>query len=133
MSGGDVVGADAVGVVGQAAELQPVVAHDAWIGRAASRVLVDEVVDDVLLKLVLEVNDVVRDADSCGSGTGVLLVLDAAAVALATEGVRVGVGPEAHRDADNVEALTLEQGGSGSGVHTAAHTDEDTGSARRVA
>ena len=71
MAGGDELGADAVGVVEQLAELDPVVALHAGIRRAPGRVLVDEVVDD-LPELVLQIERVERDAELVGHAAGVV-------------------------------------------------------------
>ena len=60
---GDEVRTDAVGIVAQAAELDPVVAHHARIGRAAAGVFVNEIVDDAV-EILLEVERVERHVEA---------------------------------------------------------------------
>ena len=89
MAGGDLLGADAVGVLGQFAELQPGVADDAGIGRSPGRVLGDEVIDDPR-ELLLEVQDVEGDAQAVGDASGVVGVGLAAAALFAARGAARG-------------------------------------------
>ena len=70
MAGGDEIGPDAVGIVEQLAELQPVVADDAGIGGAAGGVFVHEIVDDPA-ELVLEIEGIKRDVEPIGHAAGV--------------------------------------------------------------
>ena len=70
MAGGDELGADAVGIVEQLAELEPVVAHHAGIGRARGRVLGDEIIDDPA-ELVLKIQRVERNVEPIGHAAGI--------------------------------------------------------------
>ncbi len=70
MAGGDELGAELLRERPELAELQPGVAHDARVRRAAERVLVGEVVDD-LVELALEVERVERDVEPVGDAAGV--------------------------------------------------------------
>ena len=64
VSGGDVVTLERVGVGQQVAELRERVASHAGNRRSPTRVLGDEILDDVLVEPVLEVEHIVRDAES---------------------------------------------------------------------
>ena len=72
------------------AELQPGVAHDARVRRAAARVLVGEVVDDPV-ELALEVEGVERDVEPVRDAPGVAGV-DGRAAALLVVGPRRRAG-----------------------------------------
>ncbi len=78
MSGRQKLGPDAVRIVKQLAEFDLVVAHHAWIGRAANRVFVDKVIDDVA-KFFFEVECVKRNTQSFGHAASILRVGGAAA------------------------------------------------------
>ncbi len=97
---GDGVGIDLLGEFPQLAELEPVVAHHAGIGRAAGQVFVGEVVLDPA-KRVLKVEGVKRNIEQVGHAAGVGRVGRAAAALLvggaaAKRGVvsALGNGPE---------------------------------------
>ena len=77
MPRGDVVRIDTVCVVEQAAELDPVVAHDARIGCASRCVFIDKIVDDVG-KFGLQVERVKRNVHLVGNASGILGVRGAA-------------------------------------------------------
>ena len=81
MPRGDELGPDAVGIVEQLAELEPVVALHARVGRAAAGVFVDEVVDD-LPELGLQVQGIKRNVQPVGHAAGVLGVAGRAAALL---------------------------------------------------
>ncbi len=82
MAGREVVGVEGQRAVEQGAELDVLVAGQAGVGRAAARVLGDEVVDDAAVEVLFEVHHVVGDAQHVGRGAGVVDVLDAAAALL---------------------------------------------------
>ena len=65
VAAGDEVGVDLACVVVELAELEPVVAADAGVGRAARGVLGREVVHDAA-EVLAEVDDVEGDAELCG-------------------------------------------------------------------
>ena len=89
MARGDELGADAVGVIEQLAELDPVVALHAGIGRAAGRVFVDEVVDDPA-ELGVEIQRVKRNAQAIGDAAGVGGIGGGAAALFVVEAVDDG-------------------------------------------
>ena len=77
--------------------------------RAPRDVLVDEVRDDGPLKLALEIDDVVRDAEAPGDAAGVVQIVEAAAAAVARLAVALVV--ELHRQTDDVVARFGQQRG----------------------
>ena len=85
MPGGHVLRPDAVGIVEQPAELQPGIADDARVGRAAGRILANEVIDDAC-ELLLEVHRVEGDTEHVGHAAGVGRVGGRAAALLAKRG-----------------------------------------------
>ena len=124
MSRRDVVGVEEHSSPQKEVELDLVVAGEAGVGGAAMVVLAAEVVDDVGLKLALEVLDVVGHTDRLADLPGVLDVLHRAA----TPGERWQVlplgAPESHRDADYVVPQLLQKKGGDGGVHPSAHGDD---------
>ena len=74
-------GSDAVGIVEELAELDPVIADDARIGRSRRRVLANEIVDD-LPELGVEVQCIKWNVEPIGHATGVLSVCRRAAALL---------------------------------------------------
>ena len=65
------------------------------------------------------------DVERLGDAPGVVDVLDTATLGAAAESLGTRLGPEPHRDADDLMALFLEQRGGDGGVDTAAHRDDD--------
>ena len=111
VAGGDEVGVELLAVRPELAELQPVVADDARVGRAAGEVLVGEVVDDAV-EVALEVEGVERDVEPVGDAAGVAGVDGASSSPSCGRRRRVGlvgVRAGAHEQADDVVALLLEQ------------------------
>ena len=84
MARGHPLGPDAVGILQQLAELQPGVADDARIGRAAGGVFGDEIVDDPA-EFLLEIQHVKGYAQPVGHAAGIGRIGRAAA-ALFTAG-----------------------------------------------
>ena len=82
VAGGDEVGVELLAERPELAELQPVVADDARVRRAAGEVLVGEVVDDPV-EVVLEVERVERNVEPIGHAPGVAGVEGGAAALLA--------------------------------------------------
>ena len=81
MARGHVVGAEAARALEQRRELEVAVAVGAGQGRASAGVLANEVRDDLLFELLLEVHDVVRDADGRGDASSVGEIIERAAAA----------------------------------------------------
>jgi hypothetical protein len=79
--GGNRFGAEALRSVDQRRKFQIAVAMHARNRRPSRRVLAHEVGDHVLLELVLEVDDVVRDADRARDAARVVQVIERAAAA----------------------------------------------------
>ena len=141
MAGGDVVGVDRVGVFVELAELQPVVAAHAGVGRSALVVLIDEVVDD-FAEVFFEVKHVKGDVEHGGDVTRIGGVVDRAAaffvrfglfgrvagavehVVVALSGFFFVVGAEAHEAADHLVAALLEQRGGDGAIDAAGHGDD---------
>src|SRR6185503_11398027 len=120
--GRDVVAAKRLGAAHQLAELEPVVALHAGIGRAPLQVLADEVVDDVRLEVVLEIEDVVRESHPARHGAAVVDGLERAAAAARRRTLRVA--PELHGDADDRVSGALQERRGNARVDAAAHRDE---------
>ena len=70
MPAGDVVGPDGLGILRQLAELQPVVAPHARIGRAAAVVFVDEIIDHPA-EIFLKIQDVKRNIEQPRHAPGI--------------------------------------------------------------
>ena len=88
-----------------------------------------EVRDDGLGELLLEVDDVVRDADARGDAAGVVQVVDRAArpeARAALAGSRGAGRYELHREADHLVPLAREQRGGHRRVDAAGHGYDDT-------
>src|SRR5215472_4234725 len=82
MAGGDLFGADLARGGEELVELEVVIAEGAGDGRAAGEVLADEGADDLVLKALLRVHEVVGDAEVLGDAAGVVDIIDGAAAAL---------------------------------------------------
>ena len=100
------------------------VAVEAGVGRAAAAVLGDERLDDVLEKLALQIQRVVRDAEPVGDAAGVLDILDAAALGATRQAFGPSLGPEAHGDANHLVALFDEQRRGDGRIDAAAHAHD---------
>ena len=111
---------------GQPFEQRPVldvlVTADARVWRASGGVFGDKVIDDSLAETLLEVHDVVADAELAGHAAGVVGVFHATALLVAAQFVRAFLGPEAHRHADDFVALFHEEGGGDGAIHAPGHT-----------
>ena len=127
---------DAVGIIEQLAELQPVVALDAGIRRPTARVFIDEVVDD-LPEFGLQVERVKRNVEFVRHAAGVFRIAGRAA-ALFVIGpfvedrqpkARWAIGGTSllslfampHEDADDVMPRLLEQPGGDARIDAAGH------------
>jgi undecaprenyl diphosphate synthase len=116
MAGGDALAAQLPGAVEQRAELQFLVAHHARIGRAPGLVFLGKVGDDLLLKRVRLVNQIIGNAQLVADGARVHDRLRAATFVLGAGDAILR--PELERDADHVVALLQKQ--------SAAAADEST-------
>ena len=108
MPGGDGVGAECLRAIEQRGEFQIAVAVGARQRRAPGRVLTDEIRHDVILKLPLEVDDVVGNADRGRDAAGVMQIVDRAAAAERRDAF--GLIVQLHRHTDDLVALIREQG-----------------------
>jgi hypothetical protein len=120
-----VLAVEPLGGAEELAELEPVVALDAGVGRAPREVLTHEVLDHVLPERLLEIEDVVGESHARRDAAAVVDRLERAAAARRRGSLRVA--PELHRDADDGVPALLEQCGGHGGVHASAHGDEDGG------
>src|SRR5690606_38357544 len=111
-----------VGVREQVAELGERVAAHARNWRAAGGVLRHEIVDNLGGEAVLEIEDVVRDAESMRDRAR---VVDRVERAAGTVGDFLAVTEQLHRGADHLVALLDQQGSGQRRIHPAAHRDED--------
>jgi len=107
MAGRHGVGAEAARPIDERGELQVAVAMRAGQRRASRRVLADEVRDDLLVELLLEVDDVMRDVDGGGDAPRIVEIVERAAAA--ERRLAVGLIVQLHRHADDVVALLGEQ------------------------
>ena len=137
VAGGDIVCSHRFREVPEMAELQPVVAHHAGIGRATGQVFVRKVVLDTS-ESVLEIHGVKRDVQCVGNSSRVGRVGRAAAPlfvrwCVQDRQVRPGHGARfrlrrarPHEQPNDVEALFAEQHGSCRTVDSAAHCQHNT-------
>src|SRR5690606_12461038 len=95
--------ADAIGVVEQAAELQPVVAHHTGVGCAAGGVFVDEVVDN-LPEFRLQVQGVEGNIESIRNASSIGRIAGATATLLM-------IRPLLHHWEERGNRLTIERTG----------------------
>src|SRR5439155_7784007 len=107
MPGGDELRAKLVGAVNEPAELQILVAHHARVGRAPSLVFVGEILNDLGLKWLRFIHEVIGNPEFVADRAGVRDGLRSATLVL-----RAGhtiLGPELEGDADDVIALFEQQ------------------------
>ena len=132
MTGCDPVGAERSGALEERVELDVGVAVETGVWRATFGILVDELIDDELAEWALQIQRVVRNAQSLGNAAGVADVLNGAA--LTTAGVVLGLrlGPEAHGDPDDLIALLDQECCRDGRIHAAAHADDDALSHVRI-
>src|SRR6476469_10260083 len=98
MAGRHRVGAEPARAIGEGRELEVAVAVRTGQRRAPGGVLADEVRDYLLAELLLEVDDVVGDADGGGDPPRVVQVVDRAAAA--ERRLPLGLIVELHRQTD---------------------------------
>src|SRR5689334_9734019 len=102
MAGGDILEAERLGARQQRAEFDLAVAGQAWVGRIALSVFVQEVLDHILPKLALVVEDIVGNTELGADAPGALGHLLRAAQAF-PESLVITI-PEVHRYAGDVVA-----------------------------
>ena len=107
----------------EALELDIAVAGDARIRRPSLRVVRQEVVDNLLLEHLLEIHDIVRDADDLRHAARVVNTAETAAAAVILIKI-TALLRQAHRHTDGLIALLLEQRRRKRAVHAAAHRDD---------
>jgi hypothetical protein len=106
VSGGDALGVQAACAVQERRELEVAVAVRAGQRCPARGIFAHEVRDDGLLKLPLEIHDVVRNAHGVRDAAGVVQVVEGAAAA---ETFAPAVIVELHRQSNDVMTLLDEQ------------------------
>src|SRR5256712_11720442 len=123
MAGGHVRAVERVRVVQEVTELGERVAAHARDGRAAARVLGDEVGDHVAAEAIFEIQDVVRDPELVGHEPGVGDRIEGAA---RTVGDGVAVAEQLHGGADYVIPFLHQDRRSDRAVDSPGHGDENT-------
>ena len=113
MTGGNVLGPDAIGILEQFSELQPGVAHDTRIWRSPGGVLGHEIIDDAC-EIPLEIQHIKRQSQRIGHPAGVGGVGRAAAALFSPRGrlCRAGefrIQSVPHEYADHFMTRLLEQ------------------------
>jgi hypothetical protein len=124
MARGDLPRAQLPRAADERAELQPFVAHHARIGRAPGLVFLGEVTDDLLLKILRLVHEVIRDVQLVRNRARVGDRLRPAALVLRPR--HTVLRPQFERDTDDLVALLQQQRGRSGGIHSPAHADDDT-------
>ena len=138
VAGGHGVSADLAGHAEQFVKLDVVVAKSAGQGRASAQVFGDEGPHDGLLEALLKVHDIERKIEVLGDAAGVIEIVGRTAAAFgAHRERRIDLGqaalvPKLHGEADDATVLREQQGRRRGAVHTAAHADDDEGSANGV-
>ena len=108
----------------QRPELDVRVAVNARARRRAAEICIEERLHDPGIELALEVHDVERDIELGGYAARVVGGIRRAA-ALLDLGVAVGDVVQAHPDADDLVALSVQDRGRHGRIHAAGHRDED--------
>jgi hypothetical protein len=126
VSGGNQVGANLSGYNKKLIKLQVIVAKAARDGRASGEVLAHERTDDILLKSVLMIDDVIRDIERLSDSAGVIDIVKGAAATLTVFCHSGLVGesslvPQLHSQADELESLVAQHGRDGRRIDTARH------------
>src|SRR5262249_18905844 len=114
---------EALGALDERRELQVAVAVHAGDGRPSRGVLADEVRDHVLLELVLEVDDVVGNADRPRGAPGVVEIVQGAAAAELHLALRLVI--ELHGQTDHIVTLARQQGCCHRRIHAPTHGYDD--------
>ena len=130
-----VLGSHTVRVLEQPPELDPVVADDTGVGRSASSILIDEIIDDPP-KIVAQVQSVKRDSQRPCYPARVLGVGRRAASLMRTvgdrqRGIRVHLAARGsravpHEHADHLVPVGAQQVRGYAAVHSARHRQKDS-------
>src|SRR5262245_20250923 len=127
VAGGQAIGADLASHAKEGLKLHVGVAVGAGDGSAPAEIVVYEGSDDALFKLLLEVDDVVREIQMLRDALGVVDIVEGAATVLrwpiCLELGQPALIPELHGKADDGPSLPLENGGNCGRVHTTGHGD----------
>ena len=112
----DVLRAELIGALDEAAEFQILVAHDARVGRAAGFVFIGEILNHLGLKFRGFVDEIIGNAEFVADGAGVADGLRAAAFVL---GPRHAIlRPEFEGDADHIVSLFKQKPRGSRGVNS---------------
>src|SRR5215467_6855046 len=129
VAGGEAIGADLAGHAKQRFKLHIGIAVGTGDRRPAAQVVVDKRPHHVLLKLLLEVDDIVSKIEMLRDALGVVNVVKrTAAVLCGAVALKLGQAaliPKLHGEADDRTALLPEDGGDGRRVDAAGHGDGD--------
>ena len=120
MAGGDAAAAQLHGVIEKGLELDLGVAQHVRVGRAPGGILAQEVGKHPVLVFGGKIYHLQLDADDIGDRSNVNQVLPRRAVFII-----IVVLPVLHEQADDVEALLLEQQGGDRRVYPAGHANDD--------
>ena len=123
VAGRDGLAAHDAGAIPERRELHLRVAGGAGNRRFSGEIGGDEGTHDPFAEFLLEVENVVRDAESPGHPARVGEVVERAAAPRLTR--IAGMVPELHREADDLVPLFLQKQGGDRGVHSAGHGDSD--------
>src|SRR6202051_5372740 len=124
VTGRHIVRADAIGETLQGPQLHEVIAGYTWIRRAPAPVRIDEAIDDVALERLLEVEDVMRNAEGGGAASRVIEIVRSAA-RLRVRGSRRDV--HFHGHADHIAAALGEEAGGDRRIDAGAHRGDYAG------
>jgi hypothetical protein len=135
VAGGDALGPDLARSQQELVEFEVVIAEGAGDRRSAGEVLGDERADDLLLKSLLSVDEIVGDSKVFGDASRVVDVVDGATAALDGLGHGVTVGgaaagetaliPELQREADKRMSLGMQKRCYSRRVDAAGHGHGD--------
>jgi hypothetical protein len=128
MAGRDAVCADLAGGGEELVELEVVVAEGAGDGGASGEVLGYEGLDYIGLEAGLLIDDVVGNVELLGYVAGVVDIVDGAAAALdgfwhSLVSGEAALVPELKGEADELVALSAQEGSDGRGVDSSGHCD----------
>ena len=126
VAGGQALGAQMAGFLRQEGELDALVAPDAGVGRASPSVFPAEILDNLLLKFLAEVEDIMRYAQAGRNAMGVLDRPPSAAAPGAPPRALAPVsGVQVHSQADHAAPPFQEKGGRHGGIYAPAHGHGD--------
>ena len=124
MPGDDMRAAELLRALIQLFELQVAIAVNAGVGRFSVFIGMHKAVDHAAFKAVGKIEDMVGHAELFRDGTRVLHIIQRAAAVFTRETERV-VCKQLHGNADTVESRLAAQIGGNTGIHTAAHGNDN--------